>query len=75
MGELVPFANMIIDLQEEWTYQVEETGATTTLLVEAIQNAGLHLLPEEATLLLLGIYEDTGSLTYETTTARDITPL
>lgn len=64
--------HVIIERQEGWTYQVEETGATTTLLVEAIQGAGLHLLPEEATLLLLGIYEDTGSLTYETTTARDI---
>ncbi|MCA9935132.1 MAG: CBS domain-containing protein [Ardenticatenaceae bacterium] len=54
-----------------WHYQVEAVGATTTLLVERLQTAGLRLLAEEATLLLLGIYEDTGSLTYDTTTARD----
>ena len=57
---------------ERWTYQVEGLGATTTMLVEALQAGGIHLTPEEATLLLLGIYEDTGSLTYDTTMARDI---
>ncbi len=58
--------------QENWTYQLGDVGATTTLLVDKLQTAGLALLPEEATLLLLGIYEDTGSLTYDTTTAQDI---
>lgn len=58
--------------QEGWTYQVEPVGATVTLLVERIQAQGLSLTTEEATLLLLGIYEDTGSLTYDTTTARDL---
>lgn len=57
---------------ERWTYQVEAVGATTTLLVEALQACGLALAAEEATLLLLGIYEDTGSLTYDTTTPRDL---
>jgi tRNA nucleotidyltransferase (CCA-adding enzyme) len=54
-----------------WEYQVEPVGATTTLLVEKMQESGLRLTGEEATLLLLGIYEDTGSLTYDTTTVRD----
>ncbi|MFL7870177.1 MAG: CBS domain-containing protein [Anaerolineales bacterium] len=54
-----------------WDYQVEAVGATTTLLVEGLQVSGLSLTTEEATLLLLGIYEDTGSLTYDTSTARD----
>ncbi|MAU00552.1 MAG: hypothetical protein CL608_25695 [Anaerolineaceae bacterium] len=57
---------------EEWTAQVEPVGATTTLLVERLQAQGVALSPEEATLLLLGIYEDTGSLTYDTTTPRDV---
>ncbi|MBK8985167.1 MAG: CBS domain-containing protein [Chloroflexi bacterium] len=57
--------------QAGWTYQVEAVGATTTLLVERLQASGLALTTEEATLLLLGIYEDTGSLTYDTTTGRD----
>lgn len=55
----------------EWTAQVEPVGATTTLLVERLQAQGVSLSPEEATLLLLGIYEDTGSLSYDTTTPRD----
>lgn len=55
-----------------WTYEVEAVGATTTLLVERLQAHGIILAPEEATLMLLGIYEDTGGLTYDTTTARDV---
>lgn len=58
--------------KEGWTYEVEPVGATTTLLVERIQARGIVLSPEEATLMLLGIYEDTGGLTYDTTTARDV---
>jgi tRNA nucleotidyltransferase (CCA-adding enzyme) len=57
----------------EWRKRVEEVGATTTLLVEALQDSGVgppSLL--EATLLLLGIYEDTGSLSYASTTPRDL---
>ncbi len=59
------------DLPEGWTYRGEPTGATTTLLVEQIAGAGLAVSPVEATLMLLGVYEDTGSLSYLTTTARD----
>ena len=54
-----------------WNYHVEMVGATTTMLVERIAEASLPISAEEATLFLLGIYEDTGSLTYDTTTARD----
>lgn len=57
---------------ERWSYQVEAVGATVTLMAEQLQNKGLALSVEEATLLLLGIYEDTGSLTYDTTTPRDL---
>ncbi|WP_420641839.1 CBS domain-containing protein [Candidatus Leptofilum sp.] len=56
----------------EWTAQVEPVGATTTLLIEQLKAQGIALSPEEATLLLLGIYEDTGTLTYDTTTPRDV---
>lgn len=48
------------------------TGATTTLLVERISEAAKRLSPIEATLLLLGIYEDTGAFTYGNTTSRDL---
>ena len=50
----------------------QDTGATTTILVEEMQTRGLSVSPVEASLLILGIYEDTGNLTYTTTTPRDI---
>lgn len=56
---------------ESWSYHIEQVGATTTLLVEMLQAQGLGVSDNEATLLLLGIHEDTGSLVYDTTTERD----
>lgn len=58
-------------LDPSWQVTLEETGAVTTALVERIRQEYLPLTGVEATLLLLGIYEDTGSLTYATTTPRD----
>ncbi|MBL7184145.1 MAG: CBS domain-containing protein [Anaerolineae bacterium] len=60
------------ELAPGMTYSGEEIGATTTLLVEQISEARLPLSPIEATLCLLGIYEDTGSLSYPSTTPRDV---
>lgn len=51
------------------------TGANTTLLVEKLIEYGILLSPVEATLLALGIYEDTGNLTYASTTHRDAAAL
>lgn len=59
-------------LDEHTTFSGGETGATTTLLVETLMEKNLPLSRLEATLLALGIYEDTGSLTYVDTTARDL---
>lgn len=59
------------ELKIGWTYGGGEAGATTTLLVEEIREKELPVTPVEATLYLLGIYEDTGSLSYVTTTPRD----
>lgn len=47
-------------------------GATVTMLVERLIKERKSISPEEATLFALGIYDDTGALTYEATTARDI---
>jgi len=55
----------------DWEVTAFDLGATTTFLVEAIHERGVNLTPSQATLLLLGIYEDTGSLTFSRTTARD----
>lgn len=60
------------DLPSHWTFVGDEVGAATTLLVEQIMERGIRLAPLEATLLALGIYEDTGSLLYRTTTPRDV---
>lgn len=60
------------DLPPNWSYSGEEVGATTTLLLERMIAAGLPVTPVEATLLALGIYEDTGSLVYTATTVRDL---
>lgn len=54
-----------------WEVTTFDLGATTTFLVEALHERSSSLSPLQATLLLLGIYEDTGSLTYSRTTPRD----
>jgi len=59
-------------LDPAWTTHIDSVGATTTLLAEGLEEAGALLDPVEATLMLVGIYEDTGSLTYAGTTARDV---
>ncbi len=50
----------------------ELTGANTTLLVELIRRRKIHITPDEATIMCLGIYEDTGSFTFPSTTNRDL---
>ncbi len=51
---------------------VKDYGATTTLLVELLQEKGLTLSAEEATTLALGIYDDTGAMSHLTTTPADL---
>jgi nanoRNase/pAp phosphatase (c-di-AMP/oligoRNAs hydrolase) len=46
-------------------------GATTTLLVGELRRRRKILTPMQATLFLAGIYEDTGNLTFPSTTAED----
>jgi tRNA nucleotidyltransferase (CCA-adding enzyme) len=51
---------------------IEEIGATTTIMVELLRARGIPITPMEATVFALGIYEETGSLTFVSTTVRDI---
>ncbi|MBA7475028.1 A-adding tRNA nucleotidyltransferase [subsurface metagenome] len=51
---------------------IEEVGATTTIILKKIKEMNIEISPIEATLFALGIYEDTGSLTFSTTTVDDI---
>ena len=57
---------------ENTTLRVDRVGAATTLVVEEIKNRKVELSPEGATLLLMGIYEDTGNFTHLGTTPRDL---
>jgi tRNA nucleotidyltransferase (CCA-adding enzyme) len=52
---------------------IDSVGATTTIFVEMIKKDRIDISPAEATLLALGIYEETGSLIFPTTTVRDMT--
>jgi len=51
--------------------EIYPTGAATTILVEKIIKESIRISPFEATILALGIYDDTGSLLFANTTARD----
>jgi tRNA nucleotidyltransferase (CCA-adding enzyme) len=55
--------------------QIEPVGATTTLIVEQLQQSSVQLTTAEATVMALGIHVDTGSLTFDQTTARDAAAL
>jgi len=50
---------------------VQEVGATTTVLCGLLKKKKIDILPEEATIMMLGIYEDTGNLTFPSTTRQD----
>lgn len=51
--------------------KIEQVGSTTTILLEEINKHKARFTEFEATLFALGIYEDTGCLTYNITTDRD----
>ncbi|ACN15329.1 polyA polymerase family protein (tRNA nucleotidyltransferase) (tRNA CCA-pyrophosphorylase) [Desulforapulum autotrophicum HRM2] len=50
---------------------IRQTGATVTILSKIIQERKILITPDEATVMALGIYEDTGSFTYASTTEQD----
>ncbi len=53
-------------------YQVvEPVGATVTVLTRLLRESEVELSEDEATIMSLGIYEDTGSFTFPSTTRAD----
>jgi tRNA nucleotidyltransferase (CCA-adding enzyme) len=52
--------------------KIENVGATATIFTEILKNRRLYPTPIEATILALGIYEETGCLLFPTTTERDL---
>jgi tRNA nucleotidyltransferase/poly(A) polymerase/nanoRNase/pAp phosphatase (c-di-AMP/oligoRNAs hydrolase) len=55
--------------------EVSQVGATITILLERIRKKGIRITKDEAVLFCLGIYEDTGSLLFPTTTLKDLEAL
>lgn len=52
--------------------RIESVGATTTILVERLKQQRISVTPFEATVLALGLYEETGSFAFSSTTSRDL---
>ena len=50
---------------------VQSVGATVTILVSIIRERSISITPEEATIMMLGIYEETGSFRFSSTTPAD----
>lgn len=59
------------DIPEATDYVVDRTGSVSTMIVESLDKHDVAVTEAEATLLALGIHADTGSLCYDSTTARD----
>lgn len=52
--------------------KIESVGATATIFTEILRNRRLYPTPMEATILAIGIYEETGNLLFPSTTERDL---
>jgi tRNA nucleotidyltransferase (CCA-adding enzyme) len=50
---------------------IEPVGSTVTVLTHIFMERGIVPNPEEATMMMLGLYEDTGGLLFNSTTLRD----
>jgi len=50
---------------------ISEVGATVTLLLQILRKREIEITPDEATVMMLGIYEDTGNLTFSSTRGED----
>lgn len=51
--------------------EIRECGSSTTILAGILMERGMKVDPVEATLMMLGIYEDTGNLIFPSTTVED----
>jgi tRNA nucleotidyltransferase (CCA-adding enzyme) len=50
---------------------IRECGSSTAILTLILRERGIEVNPTEATLMMMGIYEDTGSLIFPSTTVDD----
>ena len=49
-----------------------KVGATTTVMVGLLKEKGIDLTSEEATVMMMGLYEETGCFTFISTTEEDL---
>ena len=81
ISELLDKEGLIIDIYDhhppmpgeiKGSFEVSKPyGSTTTIMCELLREKKIALSGEEATVMALGIYEDTGNFTYTSTTAAD----
>lgn len=81
LNQLLPKAKKIIvydhhpshghDVRGSEEY-LEEIGSCTSILVHQLREKGTKITPQQASTLMLGIYEDTGMLTFSGTTVKDM---
>lgn len=50
---------------------VKPVGSTVTILTQILRERNMPISPEEATIMSLGLFEDTGSFTFSNTTPED----
>ena len=50
---------------------IRECGSSTAIIVRLLESRGIEVPASEATMMMLGIYEDTGNLTFPSTTRDD----
>lgn len=58
------------DIVPTWSCK-EQIGSTVTLFIREMQKRQMKLKPLDSTVMLIGLYEDTGHLSYPSTTAED----
>ncbi|MDY0041165.1 MAG: DHH family phosphoesterase, partial [Desulforhabdus sp.] len=58
------------DIEPSWECQ-QEAGANITLMLREMRRREIAFAPMQATLFLMGLYDDTGNLTYPSSTSED----
>ncbi|MEJ5301761.1 MAG: CBS domain-containing protein [Thermodesulforhabdaceae bacterium] len=54
------------------TVIIKQLGSTTAILTDLLRRNGVEPTPEEATIMALGLYEDTGSFMFPSTRPEDL---
>ncbi len=62
--------NMPNDIRGHYE-EIRQTGSTVAILTRILEDKKIGITPEEATIMCLGIYEDTGSFTFSSTSEED----